>query len=118
MLPIYADVVDEEQTEIWWELISFDESFLRVQIFFKNPLLTQVSLIDKEYQLNLKVTFWNPKFFKDRADLMVEYGKVLSWPVIRQLDQSEAKSVQKALDWTQGLLLDPTVLLFFILLAA
>ena len=59
MLPLYEEM-SKENAEIWWDLISFDSNFLKVQIYFKKPHLTQVSLVESQYPFNLHVTFWNP----------------------------------------------------------
>ena len=70
---------ESEVIEFTWDILDFDEDFIKLQISYKNP-----EKIGQFYSRDyISVVFWNINFFRSYQGIEVEMGTELTWQIER-----------------------------------
>ena len=100
---LVRDIDTEELAEVEnfsWRLLSFTEDYIILKINFENPQ-NLGSFDSKDF---IQVKFWGIEYFKSVTGIEVEFGKTVTYPIMRQVSTEEAESLQQVEETMNGLM--------------
>ena len=100
-------------TDFTYELVEYDGDNMWLQFEFKDPEQVSRSLTEP---YTLQITFFGTEHFKNIFDKEVPFGFELDYPIVRQINVDDAKTVDTATSVAQIALVAVLVIFFFLIM--